>query len=70
MAHQQARKPDATGSGSTNRGFATLDPERQGAPPRQKPPAPRDPSSHPLPGSATPQQRTATEEVEDAEAQR
>ena len=70
MAHQQARKPEPAGSGSTNRGFATLDPERQGAPPRQKAPAPRGEPSHPLPDASTQRPKEPREEAEDAEARR
>ena len=54
------------GSGSTNRGFATLDPERQGAPPRAKPVPPRDASPRAQPPAPPLRRRTHPEEAEPA----
>jgi len=69
MAQPQGRRPEPVGSGSTNRGFATLDPERQGAPPRPKAPAPRGPQLRPAPGAPAQRQRVEREEPEDVQAE-
>jgi hypothetical protein len=68
MAHPPGRKPEPTRSGSTNRSFATRDPERQGAPPRQKAPSPRSLQVRPVPPA--PPRHEEPREEEDAQAHR
>lgn len=69
MAPPQSSTP-RPGSGSTNRGFATLDPERQGAPPRVKPVPPRGASPRAQPPAPLPRRRTDPEESEPAQEPR